>query len=155
MKRIILAVAICLILVMVAVAVKSLLPRPPKEVGNLVAPILDARLRADDSQYEPGSPAWKVEELLDQLVKDRSASAGVASIILLDYYLGEHNGETELCAVTSRGTAVLPLVIRYREHPFGLLKPQYELLKLNRQERDFMYQQALESLRSGKPFGCD
>jgi hypothetical protein len=128
---------------------------PAKDVADLLTPILDAGIRADDSKYDRDSPAWKVEDGLDRLVKNKSTAADTASVILLDYRLGEHNAETQLCAVTSRGSRIMPLLARYQHRPAGLLKPQYELLKLPRESREFMYREAMSAIERGEVVGCD
>jgi len=155
MKRIVFLATVCVLGGALALASKSLFPRPLKEVAGLIEPILYERLRADDYHYERGSPAWNLGEDLEKLTKNDSAAADTASVILLDYYLGEHNGETQISAVTSRGNRILPLLLRYRQHPAGLLKPWYAGLRLSRQERESMYETTVDAVRNGKVIGCD
>ena len=155
MKRAILLTLVGLVILVFAFVVRSLFPRPPREAADLLKPILDARMRADDSDYSRGSANWTLEEDLDGLVKNRSAAADVASVILLDYYLGAHNTEGQLCSITSRGRGILPLLIQYQQHPAGLLRPQYELFRLNKQGRDSAYREAIEAVQKGQPIGCD
>lgn len=133
----------------------GMFPRPPRQAAALIAPILQDRMRADDAHYGRGSPEWEMEDKLEQLTKDHSSAADIALVILLDYYLGEHNGETQLCAVTSRGNRVMLLLIRYRVHKAGLLKPWYWGIALNREERESMYKTALEAIQQGKIIGCE
>jgi hypothetical protein len=155
MKRMVFAVIASVSVVVLGVLLRSLFPRPPKEAADLIDPILYERIRADDSHHARGSPAWNLEEDLERLTKNNSAAADTASVILLDYYLGEHNGEAQICAVTSRGSRVLPLVLTYRQHPAGLLKPWYAGLRLNREERESMFEIVLDAVRNGKIVGCD
>jgi hypothetical protein len=156
MKRTVLrAIFVCLALSLAGLLTWNILLRPPKDVADLLTPILDAGLRADDFKHGRGSPAWKVEDGLDRLVKNQSAAADTASVILLDYRLGEHNAETQLCAVTSRGARIMPLLTRYQQRPAGLLKPQYELLKLPRESREFVYHEVFSAVAKGEVVGCD
>ena len=155
MKHVIAFILIGLGFIGLALVLRSLFPRPPVDVARLLRPILDARMQSDDSNFERGSPNRKLEDGLDEPVKNQSAAADVASVILLDYYLGEHNGEAQLCSVTSRGRRILPLLTQYQHHPAGLLKPQYELFKLNKRERDSIYQTALDAVQKGQSVGCD
>jgi len=74
--------------------------------------------------------------------------------MLLGYYLGEHNGEMQLCIVTSRGERVLPLVERYRAHPARILKPQYESMRLRSESQNVLFDQAIEAIRNRR-VGCD
>lgn len=130
-------------------------PRVPREVREQIEPILRDRIHADDSHYERGSPNWDMEERLDRLTNNQGAAADFASVILLDYYLGEHNGEAQLCSVTARGPRVLPLLQRYRKHPAGLISPWYATLRLKRTERAYMYDLAQTSIERHETVGCD
>ena len=153
-KAVILVAALVVLGGVLWVAIVSL-PRPPKNAAKLIQPILYDRIRADDAHYSAGSPNWDLEDRLERLATDKSPAADAASIILLDYYLGEHNGETQVCAVTSRGAKVLPLLEYYRQHRAGLLRPWYVTLRLNREERESMYETVLSAIKDNKVLGCD
>lgn len=155
LKRIVLPMGILLILCFAGLVLKYMLPRPPQLAAELIAPILRDRIHADDAHYSAGSPEWDLEERLEGLTKNTSSAADVASVILLDYYLGEHNGETQLCAVTSRGPRVMPLLAKYRNHRAGLLRPWYLGIALNKDERESMYATAADAIQHGKIIGCE
>src|SRR5258708_6978945 len=72
MKRIVFLATVCVLGGALALASKSLFPRPLKEVAGLIEPILYERLRADDYHYERGSPAWNLGEDLEKLTKNDS-----------------------------------------------------------------------------------
>jgi hypothetical protein len=93
MKRIVSLAIVSMIAMVLALVATKLFPRPPKEAAALVEPILYERLRADDYHHDQGLPAWNLAGHLEKLTTDKSAAANTASVILLDYYLGEHNGE--------------------------------------------------------------
>lgn len=133
----------------------AMLPRPPAAAAKLMRPILKARMRWDDSDYSPGSAGRQMEDGLQQIANDPSPAADVASVILLDYSLGAHNAETQLCSVTRRGPRILPMLRQYREHPVGVLRLQYQLFKLNGRERNSMYDEATESIQRGEIVGCE
>jgi hypothetical protein len=140
----------------IAIAIcAKLFPRPPRDAAKLIGPILHDRIRADDAHYAPGSPNWDLEDRLDRLANDQSPAADAASVILLDYYLGEHNGEMQICAVTKRGARVLPLVTKYRKRRSGVLSLWYLTLRLNQEERNFMYDTITEAIRKNQVLGCD
>lgn len=132
-----------------------MLPRPPRDAARLIGPILYDRIRADDSHHSRGTPSWDLDDRLENLAKDQSPAADSASVILLDYYLGEHNGEMQICAVTKRGRKVLPLVMKYRQHRAGLFRPWYLTLRLKEKERNFMYDMAVEAIEKNQVLGCD
>jgi hypothetical protein len=107
-----------------------------------------------DAWAESSESASELEGRLDALTNDQSPAADEASVILLDYHLGEHNAELQLCAVTKRGKRVLPILAKYEGRPAGLIKPQYALLRLNKQSRKSMYREALVAIRNGQQL-CD
>jgi hypothetical protein len=49
----------------------------------------------------------------------------------------------------------LPLLLKYRQHRAGVIKPWFLTLRLNREERDSMYETCINAVRSGKVIGCD
>lgn len=155
MNRIVLGLSVVVFLVAASLITAEMLPRPPKQAAALIGPILRDRMRADDAHYSPGSPEWDLEDRLEQLAKNDSPAADTAAVILLDYYLGEHNGEMQLCAVTRRGVKVLPLLEKYRSHKSGLLRPWYWGVALNRSERASMYVTAVDAIQHGKVIGCE
>jgi hypothetical protein len=129
-----------------------LIPRPPREAVDLMIPILDANLAWGWSQSD--TDAGKLEDRLEDLIKNQTRGADEASVLLLDYYLGEHNAELQLCSVTERGSRVVPILTRYRQHRVAVPKLRYAVSRLNRRERDSLYRMATDALHSGKQL-CD
>lgn len=150
--RIVLVLALVLFLTVFVEAAIALLPRPPHEAAELMIPILDAYLAY--SWSESDSDAEKLDTQLDTLSKDQRFVADQASVLLLDYYLGEHNAEVQLCSVTKRGSRVMPILMKYRRHRLGVPKLRYALSRLTKRERDALYQMAMDAIHSGKPY-CD
>jgi len=130
--------------------------RPRSSAERILEPILDlgAAAHATGFSYEKDSPARKLEDSLERLAKDPSPAADEASAMLLGYYLGEHNGEMQLCIVTSRGQRELPLVERYRSDPPSILKPQYESMRLRSESRNVLFDQAIDAIRNRR-VECD
>jgi hypothetical protein len=92
---------------------------PPPDLGTARArAILDARVVCLKMPHQSGAE-WsaaerKLETLLWNLFRDEKSSADEAMVILLNYYLGEANGEDLLHQVTVRGKRMLPLLRKYR-----------------------------------------
>jgi hypothetical protein len=106
--RIALVLGLAILLGGVVGAGLALLPRPPRDAAELVIPILDANLFYGWS--ESNSDANRLEDRLDSLIKNQTPSGDEASVLLLDYYLGEHNAELQLCSVAERGNRILPIL---------------------------------------------
>ena len=150
--RIALVLGLAILLGGVVGAGLALLPRPPRDAAELVIPILDANLAY--GWPESNSDANRLEDRLDSLIKNQTPSGDEASVLLLDYYLGEHNAELQLCSVAERGNRILPILTRYRQHRPGSPKLRYVISRLNERERDSMFEMAIDAIHSGKQF-CD
>ena len=85
MKRALSLGILAILLIGAGVVTWSMFPRPPKGAADVLRPLLDARMRANDSDFSRGSANWKLEEGLTTLSKDQSADADIASVMLLDY----------------------------------------------------------------------
>jgi hypothetical protein len=109
--RIALVLGLAILLGVVVGTGLALLSRPPRDAAELVIPILDANLAYGGS--ESNSDANRLEDRLDSLIKNQTPSGDEASVVLLDYYLGEHNAELQLCSVAARGNRILPILTRY------------------------------------------
>lgn len=150
--RVLFVIGIALLLVAVVGSAIVLLPRPPRDAAALIIPILDADFAYGWSESD--SDADRLEDRLDDLTRNQTPAADQASVLLLDYYLGEHNAELQLCSVTKRGNRVLPLLAKYRNHRLGAPKLRYAISRLDERARGSMYQMALDAIHAGKPF-CD
>jgi hypothetical protein len=58
-----------------------------------------------------------VGERLDSLSKDESETADRALVMLVGYYLGEHNGEELETEIIRRGKRMKPLLVQEQQHP--------------------------------------
>jgi len=146
------AVGLTVLLAGIVGAGMVLIPRPSHEAAELMIPILDANLAWGWSQSD--ADADKLEGRLEDVIKNQTRGADEASVLLLDYYLGEHNAELQLCSVTERGSSVLPILTRYRQHRVGVPKLRYAVSRLNNRERESLYQLATDAIHSGKQL-CD
>jgi hypothetical protein len=61
-----------------------------------------------------------VEERLDRLKQDDSQNADQALVMLMGYYLGEHNGEELVIEIARRGNRMKPLLIQEQRDPAKL-----------------------------------
>ena|SRR5215471_5716569 len=62
MTRVIFNPFIGLVLLTLVFSATCLFPRPPRNAADLLEPILDARIHADDSDFSHGPPNWKLEQ---------------------------------------------------------------------------------------------
>jgi len=109
----------------------------------LAAHIIDAAPRAlatDD---------WNdLETRLDALYNNPSKEADEAVVILMSFYLGEHNGEELYENLISRGPRMIPLLERYlHEEPTILLAQSPARVRLERATTTGFLQQALQTLK--------
>ena len=87
--------------------------------ARTVCHILNSTFSSDDTMID-------TERELDRLVFQRTTpESDEAAVILLDYYMGEHNGEELFISLTKRGTRVLPYLIKYRDHPAPVIRPWF------------------------------
>jgi hypothetical protein len=109
----------------------------------LAAHIVDAAPRAlatDD---------WNdLETRLGTLYNNPSKEADEAVVILMSFYLGEHNGEELYENLISRGPRMIPLLERYlHEEPASLLAQYPARVRLERATTTGFLQDALRALR--------
>jgi hypothetical protein len=153
MKRFILIAVAALLMATIVVTAILRSFRPRKEVAGLVENVLDLGLVAGQNDFG-GREGSRLEDSLEQLCKDPSNAADEASVILLDYYLGEHNAELQECAVTIRGTRILPMLERFQRSASKPWKLRYLLMRLPRRSREFLHKDAIDAIRQGKIL-CD
>jgi len=153
MKRWILITVSLVIVLTLLVAALFRLFRPSDEVAGIVENILDLTIAASWNDFE-GPAAVRLDKKLDDLAKDKGIATAEAFVILLDYYLGEHNAEIQQCAVTSRGQEILPLLRKYHEKPARPWKVRYLLLRLPAKSRESMYNMAFDEIQHGRSL-CD
>ncbi len=67
-------------------------------------------------------------ERLDALSKDNSQTADKALVMLMGYYLGEHNAEELVSEIARRGKRMEPLLVQEQEAPavFSTCAPRLE-----------------------------
>ena len=109
----------------------------------LAAHVIDAAPRAlatDD---------WNdLETRLGALYNNPSKEADEAVVILMSFYLGEHNGEELYENLLSRGPRMVPLLERYlHEEPASLLAQYPARVRLERATTTGFLQEALRTLR--------
>ena len=117
------------------------------EIEERILPVLSGLVKA----REEGD--WYLPEYtgaLHDLLREQSAVASEARIALLAYYVGEAYGEELVCAVSSDGASVLPLLEDYRR-----CRPQVALdpVPLALRASTFKYDVVREMLRNGE--ACD
>jgi hypothetical protein len=109
----------------------------------LAAHIVDAAPRAlatDD---------WNdLETRLGALYNNPSKEADEAVVILMSFYLGEHNGEEVYENLISRGPRMIPLIERYlHEEPATLIAQSPARVRLERATTTGFLQEALRTLK--------
>jgi hypothetical protein len=109
----------------------------------LAAHIVDAAPRAlatDD---------WNdLETRLGALYNNPSKEADEAVVILMSFYLGEHNGEEVYENLISRGPRMIPLLERYlHEEPTALIAQSPARVRLERATTTGFLQEALRTLK--------
>ena len=88
---------------------------PPRDVQELVKPILDLCAEATTSQGERQNAAvWQTGKLMGVLFQMRTTASDEALVVLMNFYVGESLGENLLHQVTVRGKRMLPLLLKYR-----------------------------------------
>jgi hypothetical protein len=134
----------------ILIAIFSLGCHPAAPEGNtptaLAAHIIDAAPRAlatDD---------WNdLDTRLGALYNNTGKEADEAVVILMSFYLGEHNGEELYENLISRGPRMIPLLERYlHEEPVSLLAQYPARVRLERATTTGFLQEALRTL-SFKP----
>jgi hypothetical protein len=119
---------------------------PSSRAEKLAIPIL----KAEEVRKTDDEAGWKeVEERLNELYGNSTAEADEAVIILMSFYLGEHNGEELSEDLMMRGPRMIPLINRYlREEPASLLARFPKRMRLERSTVTAFLGAALEDFRS-------
>jgi hypothetical protein len=83
-----------------------------KSAVDLAANVLSARVEAlRKNDFDPNSQ--EVEKRLAALYRNSSKEADEAIVILMNFYLGEHEGEELYENLLSRGPRMIPILERY------------------------------------------
>jgi hypothetical protein len=131
-KKILVAVAIFAI-AFSAIACRRHKYHQPSTAADLAANVVDiasVALLKDD-----GGPKWdELDRRLDALFANNTKQADEAVVILVSFYLGEHECEEVDENLVSRGPRMIPLVERYlREEPSSLLHEYPRRVRLERE----------------------
>jgi hypothetical protein len=111
-----------------------------RNTSRTVRQVVNSTFRNDDFK--------SAGQELDRLVVQRSSpESDEAAVILLDYYVGEHNDEELLISLTQRGSGVLPRLIKYRDHPAPAIRPWFWPVRKHGVKR---YDEVMRYIREGK-----
>ena len=111
------------------------IPVLDRKVARLLVPILDAHVAWD--QWLKGTEWFKPEnghtaelrertdDALYSLFADNSAAADEASIVLMDYYIGEHSAHEFGDDLSRRGKRLLPYLPKHRDQYFVIPGRKY------------------------------
>lgn len=71
-----------------------------------------------------GGPMWQeIDRRLHQLFDSNTKQADEAAVILMSFYLGEHNGEELRANLLKRGVRLIPILDRYlHQEPLSLIE---------------------------------
>jgi hypothetical protein len=152
MKCLVLAIAMTLQMTTVTTAIV-----PPRDVQELVTPILDIRAEAKASQGERQNAAfWQAAVLIGKLTDLKTHSSDEALVVLMNFYVGESPGEDVLHQVTVRGKRMLPLLLKYRNvHVIFSGRKYPSSLLLAPEVKKENFDDAIKSVRAGKVIGED
>ena len=130
---------------------------PPRDVQELVKPILDLCAEATTSQSERQNAAvWQTGKLLGVLFQMKTKASDEALVVLMNFYVGESLGEDLLHQVTVRGKRMLPLLLKYRgAHVIFSSRTYPSSLLLAPDVRKENFDGAINSVRAGKIIGED
>ena len=130
---------------------------PPRDVQEMVKPILDLCAEAGASQGERRNTAvWQTGKLMGVLFQMRTKASDESLVILMNYYVGESLGEDLLHQVTVRGKRMLPLLLKYRTAHVVFSSREYQSsLLLAPDVRKERFDDAINSVKTGKIIGED
>jgi hypothetical protein len=130
---------------------------PPRDVQELVRPVLDLCAGAEASQGErQNAQVFQYGKLLGALFQMKTKASDEALVVLMNFYVGESFGEDLLHQVTVRGKRMLPLLLKYRNaHVFFSERKYPSSLLLVHDVREENFSNAINSVRAGKVFGED
>jgi hypothetical protein len=103
----------------------------------------------DAAPHALATDDWNdLETRLGALYNNPSKDADEAVVILMSFYLGEHNGEELYENLISRGPRMIPLLERYlREEPASLIAQSPARVRLERATTTGFLQETLRTLR--------
>ena len=115
--------------------------------ADLAANVIDIGVEA--LARDDGGPKWQeLDKRLDTLFGNNTKEGDEAIVILMSFYLGEHNGEELQENLLGRGPRMIPLIDRYlREEPSSLLNRYPERVRLERTTTVMFLKENLEILR--------
>ena len=113
------------------------------------APIALAAQIIDAAPHALATEDWaELDTRLGALYNNPSKDADEAIVILMSFYLGEHNGEELYENLIGRGPRMIPLLERYlQEEPASLLAQYPARVRLERATTTGFLQEALRPLR--------
>ncbi len=125
-------------------------PAPPKWEA-LITPVLKARCEAVKSDKDVPAAEYdrKVAQEVKKVLDDTTEVGDEATVILLDYWLGEGVGLPLGAEITQRGKRLLPLLKKYRKEPPPLPSP-CKYATLDEDIRQAMFQQITEMVEAGE-----
>jgi hypothetical protein len=105
----------------------------PNTAADLAANVLD--IASEALLRDDGGPKWdELDRRLDVLFANNTKEADEAVVILVSFYLGEHECEEVDENLVSRGPRMIPLVERYlRDEPSSLLHEYPRRVRLKRE----------------------
>ena len=152
MKSLIFAIALTLPMAGMAHAIL-----PPRDVQEMLKPILDLHAEAESAQGERRQVLfWQCEKLTADLLQMRTKSSDEALVVLMNFYVGESLQADLVHSVTVRGRRMLPLLVKYRSAHVTFSRRKYPsslLLAPDIRKQDF--ETAIKSVRAGKVIGED
>ena len=115
--------------------------------ADLAASVVDIGVEA--LARDDGGPKWQeLDKRLDTLFGNNTKEGDEAVVILMSFYLGEHNGEELQENLLSRGPRMMPLLERYlHEEPSSLINRYPERVRLERTTTVMFLKEDLEVLR--------
>jgi hypothetical protein len=129
---------------------------PPKDVQEMVKPILALCSQGEAPQGEHQSGAWQAAKLTGVLLCSSTKSSDEGLVVLMNFYIGESPGNDLRHQVTVRGKRMLPLLLKYRAAHVAFSDRNYPpaiLLPADVREADF--DEVIKSVRDGKVLGED
>lgn len=118
-----------------------------KTAYDMAAKVVD--IGAQALERDDGGPKWQqLERRLQRLFADKTREADEAVVILMSFYLGEHNGEELEENLLDRGPRMIPIIDRYlHEEPSSLLEKYPKRVRLERTTTVMFLKEDLAILR--------
>ncbi len=118
------------------------------QVGSRTAALVSPVLSSCWNDSNDGM--MRTEDLLDIAMRDRTEAGDRAVVILLDYNIGAHNHEELTTNITQRGKAVLPHLLKYRDHRPLPLRPDFWLMRSSRKDHNEEFDDMIRLVKEGK-----